>query len=163
MSIPKTKKELIQQSQKNYQKLNDLIDSFPNEKQDAEFPKGTMNRNIRDVLAHLHHWHMMFIDWYDVGMKGQKPDMPTKGYRWKDIKELNKKICEDYQNHKLDKVRIALNDSYLEVQKIISRHTDIELFEKKRYKWTGSSSLSTYIRANSSSHYNWAYKLIKKV
>ena len=104
----------------------------------------------------------MFIDWYEVGMKGDKPDMPAKGYSWKDTKELNKKIWEDYRNHKLDNIRIVLNDSYLELQKIIDKHTDAELFEKRRYKWTGSSSLSTYIRANTSSHYNWAYKLIKK-
>lgn len=163
MPVPKTKKELIQQSQKNYQQLNELIDSFSNEEQVSEFRKGTMNRNIRDVLAHLHHWHIMFIDWYEVGMKGDKPDMPAKGYSWKDTKELNKKIWEDYRNHKLDNIRIVLNDSYLELQKIIDKHTDAELFEKRRYKWTGSSSLSTYIRANTSSHYNWAYKLIKKV
>ncbi len=162
MPIPKTKLELIQQSQNNYQKLNELIDSFPIEEQASEFPKGTMNRNIRDVLAHLHHWHMMFIDWYKVGMKGEKPDMPAKGYSWKDIKALNKKIQEDYQNHKLDPIKVALNDSHLELQKIMNKHSDDELFEKRRYKWTGSSSLGTYIRANTSSHYNWAYKLIKK-
>lgn len=162
MPVPKTKKELILQSQENYQKLNELIDSFTKKELISEFPKGTMNRNIRDVLAHLHHWHNMFINWYKVGMKGVKPDMPAKGYNWKDTKQLNKKIWRDYQNHKLDDIRKALNESYLELQKIIDKHTDNELFEKKRYKWTGTSSLGTYIRANTSSHYNWAYKLIKK-
>ena len=162
MAIPKTKKELLQQSQNNYQKLNELIDSFSKEDQVSEFPADTMNRNIRDVIAHLYHWHIMFMDWYEVGMKGEKPDMPSKGYSWKDTKELNKKIWEDYQNHKLNELKVALNNSHLELQKIIDRHTEVELFEKKRYKWTGSSSLATYIRANSSSHYNWAYKLIKK-
>ncbi len=163
MPVPKTKEELIRQSQRNYQKLCELIDSFSNEEQVSEFPEGTMNRNIRDVLAHLHHWHKMFFDWYEIGMKGEKPDMPAKGYGWKDTKELNRKIRKDYQNHKLNDIRIALNDSYLEFQSIICKHSDSELFEKRRYEWTGSSSLSTYIRANTSSHYNWAYKLIKKV
>jgi hypothetical protein len=162
MAVPTTKIELIQQSQENYRKLNELIDSFPNEEQISEFPKGTMNRNIRDVIAHLHHWHLMFIDWYRVGMKGLKPDMPAKGFSWKDTKELNKKIWRDYQHHELENIRMNLNDSYLELQKIIDKHTDKEMFEKRRYNWTGSSSLSTYIRANTSSHYNWAYKLIKK-
>jgi len=162
MAVPTTKIELIQQSQENYRKLNELIDSFPNEEQISEFPKGIMNRNIRDVIAHLHHWHLMLIDWYRVGMKGLKPDMPAKGYSWKDTKELNKKIWRDYRHHELENIRMDLNDSYLKVQKIIYKHTDKEMFEKRRYNWTGSSSLSTYIRANTSSHYNWAYKLIKK-
>ena len=162
MPVPKTKKELIRQSQKNYRKVNELIDSFSKEEQISEFPKGTMNRNIKDVIAHLHQWHMMFIDWYNVGMNGGKPDMPAKGYGWKDTKELNQKIWMDYKNHKLENIRKDFDDSYLELQKIIDKHNDEELFEKKRYKWTGSSSLGTYIRANTSSHYNWGYKLIKK-
>ncbi|MBK7638470.1 MAG: ClbS/DfsB family four-helix bundle protein [Saprospiraceae bacterium] len=37
-----------------------------------------MNRNIKDVLAHLHQWHVMMIGWYDCGMKGEKPDIPAK-------------------------------------------------------------------------------------
>jgi hypothetical protein len=94
MPVPKTKEELIEQSQNNYQKLNKLIDGFSNEEQLSEFPKGTLNRNIRDVLAHLHHWHIMFLDWYVVGMKGEQPDMPSKGYSWKNIKQLNEKISE---------------------------------------------------------------------
>jgi hypothetical protein len=68
-----------------------------------------------------------------------------------------------YQNHKLENIKLTFQNSYLELQKIIDAHSEVELFEKKRYKWTGSSSLSTYIRANTSSHYSWAYKLIKKV
>lgn len=55
MPRPKTKDELIELSQDNFKKLNDIVDSFSAEEQLAEFPKGTMNRNIRDVLAHLHH------------------------------------------------------------------------------------------------------------
>lgn len=162
MAVPKTKIELIQQSQENYKKLNELIDSFSTEEQVAEFPKGTMNRNIRDVIAHLHHWHVMFLYWYSVGMEGFKPDMPATGYSWRQTKELNKQIWSNYQNHQLGKIRIDLNESHLKLQEIIAKHTDQELFEKKSYKWTGSSSLSTYIRSNTSSHYNWAYKLIKK-
>ena len=162
MAIPTNKGELIQQSQENYRKLNELIDSFLYEEQISEFPKGTMNRNIRDVIAHLHHWHLMFLDWYSVGMKGLKPNMPAKGFSWRDTKELNKKIWRDYQSHVLENIRMSFNDSHLALQKIINKHTDKELFEKRRYKWTGSSSLSTYIRGSTSSHYDWGYKLIKK-
>lgn len=162
MAVPTNKIELIQQSHESYRKLNELIDSFPNKERISEFPKGTMNRNIRDVVAHLHHWHLMFLDWYRVGMKGLKPNMPAKGFRWRDTKELNKKIWQDYQHQELENIRMHFNDSHLELHKIIDKHSDKELFEKSRYKWTGSSSLSTYIRGSTSSHYNWAYKLIKK-
>lgn len=69
MARPKTKTELIVSSQKNFNKLNEFVDSFSEKEKTAEFPKGTLNRNIRDVLAHLHHWNLMTLKWYKVGMK----------------------------------------------------------------------------------------------
>ncbi len=162
MPIPKSKNELFDQSRLNYQKLNELVESFSEYEKLSEFPPGTMNRNIRDVLAHLHHWHLMFINWYTIGMKGEKPEMPAKGYSWKDTKALNKKIWKDYQKYDLIKIRDSLDKSHLELQTIINKHGNKELFEKKRYKWTGSSSLATYLRSNTSSHYRWANNLIRK-
>jgi hypothetical protein len=163
MAVPTTKNALLRQTRDNYQKLNDLIDHLSEEEKRAEFPSGTMNRNIRDVLAHLYHWQLMFLNWYTTGMKGATPDMPAKGYSWKDTKALNQKIWKDYRNHDLKDIRSLLAKSHDKLQSIINKHSDEELFEKKRYPWTGSSSLATYIRSNTSSHYTWAYKLIKKV
>lgn len=163
MAVPKTKGELFEQSHNNYQKLNGLIDSFPDEQQTAEFLPGTLNRNIRDVLAHLYHWHLMLLDWYSIGITGKKPEMPAKGYSWKDTKRLNQDIWEMYKTQPLEEIRASLDTTHLELQTMIDGHTEIELFEKKRYVWTGSSSLATYIRSNTLSHYNWAYKLIRKM
>ncbi len=162
MPVPKTKNELLEQSQENYQKLIDFVESFSKQEQTAEFPPGTMNRNIRDVLAHLHHWHLMFLNWYTRGMKGEQPDMPAKGYSWRDTKALNKEIWKQYRNHPLDEVKQSLDETHSKLQEIIKAHSEQELFEKQRYAWTGTSSLATYIRSNTLSHYNWALKLIKK-
>lgn len=162
MPKPKSKKELIELSQKNYLDLLELVNSIPKHEVNKEFPKGTLNRNIRDVLAHLHAWHLMLINWYTEGMKGKKPDMPAKGYTWKTLPLLNKKIWRDYQNTDLDNIKVQLNESYNNVQMLINKHTDEELFEKKRYFWTNSTSLGAYLISNTSSHYHWAIKLIKK-
>ena len=162
MPRPKTKTELLDLSQKNFDRLFSFIDMLPQEDQENEFPKGTMNRNVRDVLAHLHHWHIMFQNWYEVGMKGNKPEMPAKGYTWKTTSDLNRKIFENYQNTHLDKVRELLQSSHQRVKQIIESHSNEELFEKKRYKWTGSTSLGAYLVSATSSHYDWGFKLIKK-
>ena len=162
MAVPTTKNELLQQSHYNYQRLFELINSFSEEQKLKEFPPGTMNRNIRDVLAHLYHWHLMFLDWYSVGMKGEKPEMPAKGYSWKDTKKLNKVIWNKYSKHELGEIKRSLDKTHYKLHGVIEKHTEKELFTKKRYTWTGSSSLATYIRSNTLSHYNWAYNLIKK-
>ncbi len=162
MPRPTNKKDLLFLSQKNYENLNTFIQFLPEEIQNREFPAGTMNRNIRDVLAHLHHWHKMVIEWYEEGMKGIKPEMPAKGYTWKDTPALNKKIWEDYTQIPLEKVKSLFEQSHFEVQSIIERHTEEELFEKRKYKWTGSTSLGAYLISCTSSHYEWALTLIKK-
>lgn len=163
MARPKTKEELIELSNKNFKKLTDFVGSFALEEQLLEFPKGTLNRNIRDVFAHLHHWHLMMIDWYSVGMKGNKPKMPAEGYTWKTVPDLNQKIRDKYKNEDLQNIKEKLNNSFSVIQKIIKNHSNEELFEKKRYKWTGTTSLGSYLISATSSHYDWAYKLIKRM
>lgn len=163
MPRPKSKDELIEQSHKEFQKLNEFIDSFSEEEKSKDFPTGTLNRNIRDVVAHLHHWHLMLLDWYKVGMTGEKPDMPAKGYKWKDLPELNKEIQKMYCTVELSKARTLMGDSFEAIQKLIQKHSNEELFEKKRYGWTGTTSMGAYLVSAVSSHYDWAYKLIKRV
>ena len=162
MAKPKNKAELLGLSCKNFTSLMAFIDSLPVVEQLAEFPKGTLNRNIRDVLMHLHHWHLMMMDWYAKGMNGKKPDMPAKGYTWKTTPALNKWIRDEYKDISLEEAKMNCKSSYQQVRQLIERHNDDELFEKKRYKWTGSTSLGAYLISASSSHYDWAIKLIKK-
>lgn len=162
MPRPKNKSELEQLSGKNYEKLLSFIDALSPEIREGEFPEGTMNRNIRDVLGHLHHWHLMMLDWYKVGMAGNKPAMPAEGYTWKTTSELNRKIWEEYKEVPLSTIREKLNASHQEVCQLIANHSDAALFTKKKYAWTGSTSLGAYLISATSSHYDWALKLIKK-
>jgi len=159
---PTSKIELLKFSDTSFEKLKTFIEELSPSQQESEFPSGTLNRNIRDVLAHLYHWHSLFLNWYEVGMAGHEPDMPARGYSWKSTPDLNKWICQHYQTTSLEEVKTLLNRSSLQIRKIIERHTDDELFEKKKYKWTGTSSLAVYLRGAASSHYEWAFKLIKK-
>lgn len=162
MPRPATKDTLLELSQQNFQKLNDYIDGFSEQEQLADFPAGTMNRNIRDVLAHLHHWHLMMLDWYQQGMAGNKPEIPAPGYTWKTVPALNKSIWEKYREDPLPLIRQSFNESFTRVFQLIQKHSQEELFEKKRYPWTGSTSLGAYLISATSSHYDWAFKLIKK-
>jgi len=162
MPRPKTKRELINLSELNFKKLNEFIDKLPEEKQNAEFQPGTMNRNIRDVLAHLHEWHLMMERWYTEGMKGDKPVIPADGYTWKTTPELNREIWEKYRHSDLSDIRSNFESTHNRIYSIIKKHSNEELFEKKRYKWTGSTSPGAHLISATSSHYDWALKLIKK-
>ena len=160
MPRPKTKKELLALSQANYKKLLKYVESFAEIKRKEEFPKGYLNRNIIDVFAHLQHWHLLLLEWYETGMAGEKPDIPSLGYTWKTLPDLNRAIQKKYENASFMEVRKLLDASYNSVQELIEKHSDQDLFEKKKYKWTGSTSLGSYLISVTSSHYDWAYKLI---
>ncbi|MBP6311249.1 MAG: ClbS/DfsB family four-helix bundle protein [Flavobacteriales bacterium] len=162
MGRPRTKRELLDLSEWNFEKLNELVDSYSNGVQLAEFPPGTMNRNIRDILAHLHHWHILFQEWYKAGMAGKQPEMPAKGFTWATVPALNKVIWNTYHEHELDHVRRMLGKSFNQVRALINAHSNEELFTKQQYGWTGSTSLGSYLVSTTSSHYDWAYKLIRK-
>lgn len=162
MARPQSKTDLLSQSELNYTKLARFINELTLEEQERAFPEGTLNRNIRDVLAHLHAWHLMMNDWYTVGMTGEKPEIPAKGYTWKTTPDLNTEIQKRYTDTPLDEIKQKLELSHQTMLTLIETHSDEELFEKKRYKWTGSTSLGAYFISATSSHYDWALKLIKK-
>ncbi|KAB2805374.1 ClbS/DfsB family four-helix bundle protein [Phaeocystidibacter luteus] len=162
MPRPTTKSELLKASEKAFGELMEMIESMPLERRNAEFQPGTMNRNIRDVLAHIHHWHLLMLDWHEQGMSGTKPEMPAKGYTWRTTSELNRQIWNDYQDVDLEHVLQKLKRSHDAVTSIILQYSSDELFEKKRYFWTGSTSLGAYLTSSTSSHYAWGKKLIKK-
>ena len=119
MPRPKSKDELLELSGINYKKLFEFIDAVPAEKQNASFPEHFMNRNIRDVLAHLHHWHQMLQEWYQTGMNGNKPEMPAKGYTWKTTSKLNHEIQRMHANEGLEEVRLNLENSHKKLMKMI--------------------------------------------
>lgn len=162
MARPRTKIELLQLSQLNFDKLIGFIDSLSESEREEEFPEGTLNRNIRDILGHLHHWHLMMAEWYQIGMKGQKPLMPAPGFTWKTIPDLNLQIQQKYSQTSLPEVKELVMESHLFMRKLIHQHNNDELFEKQHYHWTGSTSLGSYLVSATSSHYDWALKLIRK-
>ena len=162
MPRPKSKTELLLASEKNFSRLFDLIDSMSESQQQSEFTGNSMNRNIRDVLAHLYHWHSLFFNWYEIGMAGDKPQMPAEGYTWKTTSMLNQYIFDLYKHEDLEDLKRKLRKSHDRISDIVKKHSNEELFTKKKYKWTGSTSLGAYLVSSTSSHYDWAFKLIKK-
>ncbi len=162
MPRPNDKESLLIAANENYSRLINFIDNLDSGYIEKEFPKGMLNRNIRDVLAHLHHWHLLMNTWYNVGMKGQKPDIPSKGYTWKTTPELNQEIQKTYNSIELENIKSKLATTHMNMINTIENHSNDELFTKKYYKWTGTTSLGAYFISSTSSHYDWALKVIKK-
>ncbi|EGP9994849.1 ClbS/DfsB family four-helix bundle protein, partial [Listeria monocytogenes] len=101
-------------------------------------------------------------DWYEVGMGGKKPFMPAEGFTWKTTPELNLVIWQKYQETDLAQARELLDETHNKEMVLIAGHSEEELFTKKYYKWTNTTSLGAIFISSTSSHYDWAIKKIRK-
>ena len=124
---------------------------------------GIQDKNPRDLLMHLHDWHKMVLDWYRANVAGEETTFLPEGYSWKTTPELNKKFWNEYQDISLAEAKKLIKKSHAEVMDIVNKHSNDELFTKGEYKWTGTTSLGAYLISATSSHYDWATKLLKKM
>jgi len=172
MPRPTARSSLTEAANGQFDKLWKMIDSMSDDEQNSAFGFGDgpdrkeahwkRDRNLRDVLVHLHEWHLMVKRWYDEGtVKGGIPSVPGDGYTWKTLPELNQRIWEKYQDVPLASSKEMLRESHKMIMNVISSHTDDELFSKGVYKWTKSTTLGAYFISATSSHYEWAMNKIK--
>jgi hypothetical protein len=166
MPRPTNKKELLELSELNFNKLLDFINSIPEEYKNKIYENDELNdrdKTISDVICHLHEWHLMMENWYKIGMSGKKPAIPAEDVTWQTLPVLNHRIYEKYKGRELKKAIIMFMKSHKDIMALIEKHNDEELFTKKKYPWTGTTSLGAYLISATSSHYDWGLKTIKPI
>ncbi|MDR0375156.1 MAG: ClbS/DfsB family four-helix bundle protein [Treponema sp.] len=164
MSRPTNKKELLELAEINFNKLLDFIDALPGEIKNAVYKNDELNdrdKTISDVICHLHEWHLMMENWYKIGMSGKNPAIPAEDVTWQTLPILNHRIYDKYEGTELRKAIAMFKKSHKDVMALIEKHSDDELFAKKKYQWTGTTSLGAYLISATSSHYDWGIKTIK--
>ncbi len=163
MSRPTTKPDLLHEADARFATLWALIETIPPELQEAPFRFDDRDKNLRDVLIHLHEWHLMVQRWHKTGtLEGGLPDVPGTGYTWKTLPALNQEIWRQYQHVPLDEAERLLRQSHKMILGLIDSHTNDQLFAKGVYKWTKSSTLGAYFVSCTASHYDWAMTKLKK-
>ena len=163
MPRPTSKPELLKAADTQFDKMWKLIDSMNAEEQSAIFRFEDRDKNLRDILVHLHEWHKMVESWHRIGtIEGGIPDVPGKGYTWKTLPDLNLEIWKKYQNVSLEDSKKMLRESHKMNVALVESHSNEELFDKGFYKWTKSTNLGAYFVSSMPSHYEWAMTKIKK-
>lgn len=166
-----TKPDLIKAADSQFEKLWKLIDSMTIEKQTEAFHFGDLyadkeahwsrDKNLRDVFIHLYEWHQLLLNWIRSNLKGEsKPFIPLP-YNWKTYGQMNVAFWEKHQSTSYEDSKKMLQDSHREVMKMIEGLSNEELFERKHYSWTGTSTVGSYCISATASHYDWAIKKVK--
>ncbi len=171
MSRPTTKKDLIEAADSNFEKLCQLVASMSEKDLKTKFDFSDnekkkeahwgRDKNLRDVLIHLYEWHQLLLKWVENNTSGNKSNFIPGPYTWKTYGEMNVAFWKKHQRTKLEDAKIMLNKSHKNVLDLIKSYSNDELFMKKKFDWTGTTTLGSYCVSTTSSHYDWAIKKIK--
>ncbi len=171
MARPKTKEELIHMAEGNYKELKEMVAALTEEEFRREFDFSheekkkeahwSRDKNVRDVFIHLYEWHQLALRWIEQNQAGKKVNLLPAPYTFKTIAEMNVNFWKKHQNTPYEKSVGLLEESHNKVMKVIASFTEEELFTKKYFSWTGTTTLGSYLISATSSHYDWAIKKIK--
>ncbi|MBK7622996.1 MAG: ClbS/DfsB family four-helix bundle protein [Kineosporiaceae bacterium] len=172
MSRATTKAELIKASDEQFTKMWKLIDSLTPAKQAALFHFDELvaskkeahwkrDKNLRDVLIHLYEWHQLLLKWVQSNKSGDGQPFLPEPYNWKTYGDMNVKFWEKHQATGCEKAKSMLHNSHKQVMELIATFTNEELFLKKHFAWTDTSTLGAYCVSTTASHYDWAIKKIQ--
>ena len=160
MGRPTDRDELLERATSDFERLMAAVDAVPVEhrRDSSDYPRGS----VKDMLAHLDAWHRMFLEWERVGRTGEVAQMPAPGHTWKTTPELNMEIHARHLDDAWPVVLANLRESHAQVRSVIASYGDDESFERKRYRWTGSTSVGSYAVSATTSHYDWAMKHLRR-
>ena len=162
MPRPTTKADLIQAANDQFAKLWTLIGEMSDEEKSADIVPNERDKNVRDVLVHLYEWHCLLLNWIQSNTNGKPaPFLPTP-YNWKTYPQMNVAFWEKHQNTSYTDAETMLKKTHKEVMAIIETFSNEDLFSKGAFDWTGTTTLGSYCVSATSSHYDWAFKDIKK-
>jgi hypothetical protein len=158
MGRPTSKEELLTAAEDEFRRLWDAVDLVATK--DRQRPGACEEWSVKDLLAHLDAWHEMVLEWEHLGSAGGTPQMPAPGLTWAETPALNQMIFDSTKHDLWSDVVDRVRSSHQKVVSVIESYGDEDLFTKKRFSWTGSTSVGSYFVSASSSHYAWASKLI---
>lgn len=171
MSRPTTKTDLLTAAEGNYEQLQAFISSLTEKELAVPFDfTGKIKRkeahwerdkNLRDVLVHLHEWHRLLLSWVRANRSGEAQPFLPQPYNWRTYGAMNMEFWKKHQNTTLEEAKKMLAQSHREVMELADTFSNEELFSRGVFSWVGGSTLGSYFVSNTASHYDWAIKKLK--
>lgn len=75
---------------------------------------------------------------------------------------MNEEFWVRHQGTSLKQAESMVKESHAQVMALMEPFSDEELFERGRFKWTGTTTLGAYFVSCTASHYDWAMKKLKE-
>lgn len=161
MEKPTTKQELISLSKKGFEQLMAIIEKLPTKERMKEWKVSQRDKNMRDMIFHLHAWHELLLHWVKILLEGGKPALPKEGYTWDNLDELNHEIWLEAQKHPLMDTLELFEQSYRSCMDIVQNLTDEQMF--KPYFEAMNHPIISLLDGCMADHYQWGLKQLKDI
>ena len=109
--------------------------------------------SVKDVVAHLTAWEGRMLGWLDESFRGMAPERPAPGMTWEDLDRLNQLTFEENRQASVEQVRLSAVAVHSEVEQIVRRMSDPDLFDGSRYAWRAGDPMWHMVAANTWWHY----------
>jgi len=158
--IPSTRKELVDQIETTFQKLDAELRDMDPGLADAVCVD---DWSVKDLLAVRLWWTRNVLNWVKKGKRGQVPVTPAKGYRWKETPRLNADIVNKSRGRSFKSIVAGLRRQYTRLMTTIDALDDNELLEVGAYGWAGRYPISRWLSINTVRQYQTARTYIRRV
>lgn len=169
MPQPQDKQSLIQKAQEDFNALMEALTSADKQLLETNFlPKETkakcttfeQGENMRDVLTHIYEWQRLQVAFVENIRKGEPKDFIPDPYR-KNYKEMDEVNRLRHQSTSLNQAIALLQGSHPEIMALLESFTEEELFGKKVFKVTYTTTMAAYFVSVTISPYGQALKRLK--
>lgn len=159
MAIPKTRKELLEQLVPAWEKLEKELEVAGSEIGDLPCVD---DWTVKDLLAVRVWWTGSVIDWVEAWRRGENPELPKKGYQWKETPRLNDDIVSESKEKEYARIVSQLKLNYYRLIDVIKNLTDAELVDVGHFEQAGSYPVCRWISINTTRQYMTARTYIRK-
>jgi len=148
---PPSSKALLALLQAEWQLLQAVLSGLTAEQWTA--PDLENAWSVKDVVAHVAAWEGRMLAWLDESFQGNTPERPAPGMTWEDLDRLNQLTFEENRQASLERVRQSADAVHSEVEQIVGRMSDLDLFDGARFAWRAGDPMWHMVAANTWWHY----------
>lgn len=169
MPKPENKAQLIASAQADFEALMQTIEDadsqalttpfVPSAKESkcATFQQGM---DAKDLLVHALEWQRLQADFVDNIRKGTPKDFIPEPYR-KDYKAMDRANFEKHRTTSFAEALAMLRESHTSMMRLMESFSEEELFGKKIFKVTYTTTMAAYFISVTSSPYSQSLKKLK--
>ena len=158
MAAATSKRDLIAVCEKEYEKLEKLLESV-SARQAAK--KHEDNTSIKDVVAHRAHWITLFLGWYKDGLAGKEVYFPAKGYKWSELKAYNQQLRLDQSAMTWKEAVSLLTTNHKKLLKFMRACSEADLYGHPMKGANNHWTAGRWAEAAGPSHYRSAAKFVR--